>query len=345
MAIHFARTARFSRRLQLPLLFALACCLSLPSAVTAAPADADRDELSQWKLPAVQFPASNPYSEAKAELGKQLFFDPRLNRNHIACADCHHPGLNWSDGLPMARVNRQIISRHTPSLINVAYYPLYFWDGRADTLEAAIGDHIGGTSDPSNIPEAVEIVRSFQQYQKEFINVFGNKAVNAKEILEALATFVRTLTVTNTAFDRWVDGDESAISEQAKRGFALFTGKAGCVSCHTPPYFSDFAFHRTGSNSIDPGRFEVTGKRTDQNAFRTPQLRQVKQTAPYMHAGQKSTLRDVILSYTNGEEMEPGNGDHKTPELSAQEINDLLAFLASLSGPPVAVTVPILPIE
>ena len=301
--------------------------------------------LSAWKLPAVEFPASNPFSQAKARLGKQLFFDSRLNSNHMACSSCHQPGLNFSDGLPQAMVNRHALPRQTPSLINAAYAPNFFWDGRATQLEAAINDHIGGTSDPLMIEETVAQLRSISEYRQEFQKVFDNGEITAENAVAAIATYVRTLTMDDSPFDRWVGGDKKALDESAQRGYRLFIGKASCVKCHTPPFFSDFRFHRTGSNSIDPGRFEVTLQAEDQNAFRTPPLRQVAETPPYMHAGQKATLREVLHFYVTGGERHSPSDALQPLDLSEVDVEDLLDFLRSLSAPPIQTTVPNLPIN
>lgn len=322
-------------------------CASVAASATE-PADSKPADnpwpLSSWKLPPVEFPQDNPFSEAKLNLGKQLFFDSRLNSNHMACASCHQPGLNFTDGLPQAMVNRHALPRQTPSLINAGYAPNFFWDGRATRLEVAISDHIGGTNDPLMIEETVAQLRAISGYRQEFHAAFGREEISGADVVAAIATYIRTLTMNNSPFDRWVAGDASALDESAKRGYRLFTGKGSCVKCHTPPYFSDFSFHRTGSNSIDPGRFEVTLQAEDQNAFRTPPLRQVAETAPYMHAGQKSTLREVLHFYSSGGDRRAGDALQPL-NLSEKEIEDLLNFLRSLSAPPIETMIPNLPVK
>ncbi|RMH60093.1 MAG: hypothetical protein D6678_06785 [Zetaproteobacteria bacterium] len=299
--------------------------------------------LAAWRLPPVSYPKDNPYSEAKAELGKVLFFDPRINREGVSCAQCHHPGMNWSNDQARAQIAGQILPRHTPSLINVAYNRSFFWDGRADTLEDCIKQHFNGMDISPDARDTVARIRLIKGYAPLFRKAFGKEAITEDTIAKALATFVRGITVTDTPFDRWVQGDEHAISDSAKRGFALFTGKAGCVKCHAPPFFSDFAFHQTGTNSIDPGRAEVTGRKEDRNAFRTPQLRQVAETAPYMHTGQKNSLAEVLRFYQNGGDVRGQSLQLRAFDLSEQESRDLIAFLRALSGPPIRIQVPILP--
>jgi len=332
-------------RLRLSLLLTLWSALLLPTVALSADNQVAADSLTVWKLPPVEFPKENPYSEAKASLGKQLFFDSRLNSNHMACAGCHQPGLNFSDGLPQAMVNRHALPRHTPSLINAAYAPNFFWDGRTTRLEAAIADHMGGTNDPLMIEETLAQIRAINDYRTEFRQVTNREEITATDVVGAIATYIRTLNLNKSPFDRWIAGDRKAMSESAKRGFQLFTGKASCSRCHTPPFFSDFAFHQTGSNSIDPGRFEVTFQARDQNAFRTPPLRQVAETPPYMHAGQKATLREVLHFYADGGERHSAADPLQPLDLSGTDIEDLLAFLRSLSAPPIQTVVPTLPIN
>jgi len=305
-------------------------------------------QLSAWKLPDVVFPESNPYSPEKAMLGRQLFFEPRLSSSRSSsCANCHHPGLGWADALPRTIRSHQALVRHTPSLINIAYSTSFFWDGRAKTLEDAIEHHLTSRVDMplQTEREIAARIGGMKAYHKQFRKLFDSEQITTRHVAAALATFVRTIIIRDTAFDRWIGGDKSALSKEAIAGFGLFTGKAGCVSCHTPPYFSDFKYHNTGLNSIDPGRFEVTHDPRDHNAFRTPGLRQVARTAPYMHTGTKKTLLEVIRFYNQGGERPAGNNHLQPLHLNEEEIRNLLAFLHSLSGPPIAVTVPALPVS
>ncbi len=302
--------------------------------------------LSGWKLPAVTYPEGNPYTKAKARLGRQLFFDPRLSSSRMhSCATCHHPGLGWADGLPYAMGAGQALSRHTPSLVNIGLSRAFFWDGRAATMEQAIEQHLLSpglmyAGQPSDIAARIG---GMAGYRKEFRAVFGPSGVILGNIAAALATFVRGIVVDNTPFDRWVAGDVGAMPDTARRGFALFTGRAGCVRCHTPPTFSDSGFHNTGLNSLDPGRFEIQRVPVYRNAFKTPQLRQIALTAPYMHDGSKTTLMEVVDFYNRGGDR-PGSNNELTPlHLSLEEKQDLVAFLKSLTGKPAGVILPPLP--
>ncbi|RMG90578.1 MAG: hypothetical protein D6703_07475, partial [Zetaproteobacteria bacterium] len=296
-----------------------------------------------WRMPELTYPQDNPFSEAKYELGRMLFFDPRINREAVSCARCHHPGMNWANNQARTLINGKVLPRHTPSLINVAYNRSFFWDGRAKTLEECIAQHFGGMDMPDMADDTVTRVRLIQGYEPWFQKAFGARGINAQTIAQSLATFVRGIIVNDSPFDRWVAGDDEALSSSAKRGFALFTGKAGCVKCHTPPHFSDFSYHRTGTNSIDPGRYEITGREEDRNAFRTPQLRQIAETAPYMHTGQKATLADVIHFYESAGDVRSRGQELRAFKLDERETKDLIAFLKSLSGTPVRAEIPILP--
>lgn len=307
--------------------------------------ESSQHQQSVWILPPPSFPADNPYTESKAELGKIIFFDPRLTHNkNFSCVSCHNPGLAWADGMDQSVIDgRHTMPRHTPSLINVAYRKNLFWDGRATTLEGAISEHL--QSIYPDRQELIEEIIEIPGYRKRFSSAFGNAQISLATISASLATFLRTIIQRDTPFDHWVQGDTSAISAAAQRGFALFTGKARCVSCHTPPTFSDEKFHPSALNTIDPGRYEISHLLDDRNAFSTPPLRQIGMTAPYMHAGQKPTLSSVIRYYnTEFAQQSAEMGKHPL-NLDKQEMDDLKAFLESLSGSMPAVTFPVLPVK
>ncbi len=300
-----------------------------------------------WSLPVTAYSAANPFSKTMVPLGKQLFFDPRLSGyGSMSCASCHNPGLNWCDGLHNASgMTRFPLGRHTPSILNVAFYASFFWDGRADTLEKQARQHLlspgimlGGTEN-----DVVQRVGRFAGYRQAFHQVFGETGITLKNIVAAIAAFERTIVTGNSPFDRWIAGDQNALSESAKRGFSLFTGKAKCASCHSGPAFSDSGFHNTGLNSIDPGLFGVSRKNRDRNRFKTPGLRQVAGTAPYMHDGSKPTLVSVIEFYNRGGDRPDAANELHPLNLSHQEQQDLIAFLKSLTGETATVTIPILP--
>ncbi|HXH65306.1 MAG TPA: cytochrome c peroxidase [Mariprofundaceae bacterium] len=300
-------------------------------------------DLAVWRLP----PAPSAASRQEVDLGRQLFFDPRLTgADATSCAQCHVPGLEWSDGRPRPMPQQLTLGRNTIALVNVGYRKSFFWDGRATSLEAAIAGHLTeneGTGEHSG-REVVAGIAALDGYRRQFTAIFHSPTITVDEISQALAAYLQTLVVHDTPFDRWINGDSQAIPDDAKQGFRVFTGKAGCVHCHTPPYFSDFRFHNTGMNSIDPGHYEVTGKAEDRSAFRTPDLRQVGRTAPYMHNGSLPTLADVIDFYNKGgDRLDPGN-ELKPLGLSDTEQHALLMFLDALTDPtPPATEFPALP--
>ena len=331
----------------------LPCLLSIPPAYAASnparatPRAATANETATWQMPKVSYPAHNPYSEAKEELGRKLFYDPRLSGNPArTCAACHHPGLGWADGMPRVLGNQQGLGRHTPTLINIAYDKAYFWDGRASSLEDAISQDLlsPGMANDETASSIVARISSIAAYREEFATAFASDDVTFKRIAAALATFLRSIVSSSTPFDRWLQGNATAIPASAKRGFDLFTGKARCVRCHTPPAFTDSSFHNTGINTVDPGHYEISGKEKDRNAFKTPGLRDVALTAPYMHNGSKSTLAEVIDFYNRGGDALDGGNELHPLNLSDSEKADLLAFLNSLSGEATETLIPALPL-
>jgi len=300
---------------------------------------------SSWVLPPPSFPAENPYSDSKAELGKIIFFDPRLSHNkNFSCVSCHNPGLGWADGMDQSVIDgRHTMPRHTPSLINVAYRKNLFWDGRATSLEAAISEHLQSIYPDRR--ELIEEIIEIPEYRNRFSSAFDNAQISLTTISASLATFLRTIIQRDTPFDRWIQGDSSAISAEAQRGFALFTGKARCIKCHTPPTFSDEKFHHSAMNTIDPGRYEISHMLNDRNAFSTPPLRQIGMTAPYMHAGQKPTLSSVIRYYNGEFAQQSEEMGSQSLNLDQQDMDSLKAFLESLSGSMPPVTYPTLPVK
>ncbi len=305
------------------------------------------DELAAWRMPTMNYPDENPYSAEKEALGRKLFFDPRLSDNPSrTCAACHHPGLGWADGMPRALGNQQGLGRHTPSLINIGYAQAFFWDGRASSLEDAVSQDLlaPGMASGEPINTIVTRMNGIAAYRGEFTAAFGSEGITFERIASALATFLRSIRSSSTPFDHWVQGDATAISESAKRGFTLFTGKAECIRCHSAPIFTDSSFHNTGINTVDPGHYEISGKDEHRNAFKTPGLRDSALTPPYMHNGSKLTLVDVIDFYDRGGDALGGGNELKPLRLNTAEKADLLAFLLSLSGEVPETLIPALPL-
>jgi cytochrome c peroxidase len=297
--------------------------------------------LKVWLLPEVSYPRYNPYQKAVENLGKQLFFDPRLTGDRtLSCAACHYPGTGWSDPLSNKSREGQVMDRNTPALINTAFQKRFFWDGRGITLENAISAHLQELSiKMANVPALPSA------YRQKFWQAFGSPEITSGNIVKAIANFLRTIIVNDSPFDRWVSGDRSAISQSARKGFLLFTGKAKCVECHSAPNFSDSKFHNTGINSLDPGHFDVTGNPEDRNRFRTASLRQASRTPPYMHNGSKNSLMSVIEFYNHGGDRHGAGNELSVLNLSEQEEQDLLDFLMSLTGNNTSIAVPQLPLN
>ncbi|WP_132255783.1 tryptophan tryptophylquinone biosynthesis enzyme MauG [Methylobacterium segetis] len=317
------------------------------------PAQQSLHELKdQFRRPAhVPFPKANPPTPAKVALGKALFFDPRLSRSEsISCATCHNPSLGWSDGLPRA-VGFGMVSlpRRTPSIRNLAWGAAFQWDGRADSLEAQARMPIAAP-DEMNMPmdAVVERLKGVPGYAALFREAFGDdEPITARNVTAALATFQRTLVSGEAPFDRWISGEESAIEPDAKRGFAVFTGKAGCAACHSGWRFTDDSFHDIGlkaGEDLGRGKFAPPGVIAMQNAFKTPSLRDLQIRGPYMHDGQIDSLDAVLDHYAKGGEKRPSlSFEMKSFELSERERRDLVAFLRTLQAEPVSVTLPQLP--
>jgi cytochrome c peroxidase len=295
------------------------------------------DEPLPKPLAPVQHPATNPAIPAKIALGKKLFFDPRLSRiDRISCASCHDPAKGFSNGEKVGRgVDGKKGTRNVPSLVNAAYNRSLFWDGRAATLEAQALVPIQHPKEMNlDLGTLVRKLNAIPEYRRQFQAVFGGPAT-APRVAQALAAFERTIVSNDTPFDRYLKGDHKALSPPAQRGMSLFFGQARCFVCHKGSRFTDDDFHNIGivdEGQPDPGRRSVTGKKVDQGKFRTPGLREVGRTAPYMHNGRFQTLTQVVEHYNFGGVTDQEN-DHRDDRLqvlylSEDQVNDLVHFLA-----------------
>jgi cytochrome c peroxidase len=312
----------------------------LRDVVHAENADPDLAALkARFRRPdGVPFPADNPYSEAKARLGQRLFFDQGLSGGGtLSCAGCHDPGKGWSDARRTGQGERgQVLARRTPHLWNLAWAEKLFWDGRADSLEQQSTMPIDSPDEMDRrVSDLVTWLDGNADYKAAFAAAFpGTKAITPRQLAAALATYERTLVSPETRFDRWIAGDESAMSDAAKRGFRLFAGKANCATCHSGWAFTDQAFHDIGLPGADRGRGAVLDLRAADHAFKTPGLRDVGRRAPYMHDGALATLEAVLAHYETGIVERPTlSKDLKRIALSDDERRDLLAFLDTLSAP------------
>ncbi len=297
----------------------------------------------------IPFPKSDPYSEAKSNLGQMLFWDPLLSGSRSrSCASCHNPGLSWGDGLPRAiGENQKSLPLRTPTLLNVAWNDALGWTGHFSSLENVTFGPITGAGN-MNLPkqELIKRLSAIPGYDTAFEQAFGEGKITSHKIELALATFERSIISTTAPFDRWISGKENAISPSAKHGFDLFNGKARCASCHRGWAFTDGSFHDIGTakgKDVGRGALFPTSKKL-RYAFKTPTLRDVARRAPYMHDGSVATLEDVIELYDKGGIDRPSRAEDVRPlHLTKAEKADLIAFLNTLTGTPQEVEVPVLP--
>ncbi len=299
----------------------------------------------------VPIPATNLNYKAKVDLGKQLYFDGRLSKNNaISCAFCHNPFTGFADPRQTSiGVGGGIGGRQAPTVYNTGLIPLQFWDGRAGSLEEQA---LGPIANPVEMAEVLDHVvkklAKIKGYQQQFRAVFGTD-VNLQSLAEAIAAYERTVVSTNSAFDKYVLGDAKAMDESAVRGMGLFKGKARCVLCHNGPNFTDNQFHNLGVPQAGPmkedlGRFYVTRQEQDKGAFKTPTLRSITETAPYMHDGVFKTLEEVVDFLDQG----GGSNPHLSPMvkplgLTQEDKADLVAFLKALAGEPIKFEMPKMP--
>jgi cytochrome c peroxidase len=319
-------------------------------------------------------PRSNPLTAAKVELGRRLFFDARLSIDgRVSCATCHDPERGFADGRAVAEgVGGRRGTRNSPTLLNALFAAGQFWDGRAESLEEQAVQPLVNPLEMGNPSYDVVVARlgGIAEYEQGFKEAFGG-GVTIERIAQALASFERTLVAGDSPFDRFIAGNQRAITDEARRGFALFRGKGRCARCHTfselMPLFTDFAYHNTGVAAGHPafeslarrafaaserpgfkaviealarekggdelGRMIVTHQVFDLGSFKTPSLRNVALTAPYFHDGSAATLDDVVRFYNEGGRPNLNREWDLDPlDLSDAEQRDLVAFLKSLTG-------------
>lgn len=297
-----------------------------------------------------KIPANNPLTSAKVLLGNKLFFDKRLSVDGTrACYSCHlnEDGTGGHDPIAIGAKETKL-TRHAPTMWNVGYLPKLYWDGRSDNLEAqATGAWSGGNMGmpKEGLAKKADELGALPEYAPLFEAAFPGDGATPTTIAQALASYERTLFCGDTAYDKFDGGDTSALSDVQQKGKALFTGKAGCSECHTPPFFSDAfmaeqgAFHNTGiafrdkkPEEVDPGRKKVTNADSDLGSFKTPSLRNVAKSAPYFHDGSAKTLEEAVRFMAKGgfknKGLDPKLVDKK---LSDDEIKQLVAFLESLN--------------
>lgn len=276
-------------------------------------------------------------NQKKVELGKKLFFDPVLSKDGtISCASCHKPTHGFADDKPVSiGIKGQMGDRNTPTVFNAFRPALLFWDGRAKGLEEQA---LGPIENPIEMGETIENVlnklSNIPFYKKQFDEIYGKGDITKEKLAEVISEFERTVISKDSDFDRFIAGNENALSESAKQGWKLFQGKAMCIACHKLPDFTDYEFHNIGLPiTEDVGRAKITQKREDIRKFKTPTLREVAKTAPYFHTGEFETLEQVIAYYNAG----GGQDEYKDPlkqplDLTIEEQEALVEFLKSLNG-------------
>jgi cytochrome c peroxidase len=302
-------------------------------------------------LPATPVPAANPMTDAKVRLGMALYFDPRLSSDGtISCASCHDPNAGFADPRPFSLgVGGAKGGRNAPTVLNSAHVKFQFWDGRAKDLEEqALGPIQNPVEMQMTMPMALDKLKSIPGYVRMFDQVFGSPPT-AEGIADAIAAFERTVISTNAPYDRYIQGDPTAMSPAAIRGMELFRGKAHCQACHSGPNFTDGRFHNLGvgyANGAftDEGRAKVTKSPADMGSFKTPGLRSVALTAPYLHDGSEQTLESVIDFYNRGGVPNPNLDPLMLPlALTAREKAELVEFMKALTGEPLNIQSPALP--
>ncbi|HRD56106.1 MAG TPA: cytochrome c peroxidase [Parachlamydiaceae bacterium] len=296
-------------------------------------------------LPPVPFPQDNPYTKKKAELGKLLYFDTCISADEkISCATCHAESRAFADPNPISEgILGRLGTRHAPTVINAAYNKHQFWDGRVKTLEEQAKGPIANTKEMSffhnskiSYEECQKRVRQNPEYLKMFRDVFGDEECTVDQIVQAIATFERTVLSGNSPYDRYKAGDETAMTKEQIEGYRIFK-KVGCNNCHTEPLFTDGRFLNIGvgmtAEKPDLGRYDITKDPKDYGAFKTPTLRESAKSPPYMHDGSEKTLEDVIDYYDRG--GNPNKNLHplmKPLHLTEQDKKALKAFIEALNG-------------
>jgi cytochrome c peroxidase len=296
----------------------------------------------------VRYLPENPYTAEKDKLGAMLFFDPRLSAaDDLSCSSCHLPGLAWTDGMIKSGGTAGARHpRHSPTLLNLAWTEQTAWDGRTVELEGHIRGPLGNPAGMNHPPgPLVEKLKGISGYAKAFEAAFPGQGVTIDNVVKAIAVFERGLVSGTAPFDKWIAGDEKAISEPAKRGFMLFNTKANCASCHSGWNFTDNSFYDIGLTDADVGRIKILKLPSMDHAFKTPTLREIERTDPYMHDGSIANLVKVVEHYNRGGDAkrESLSENVRPLRLTGPEIADIVEFLRTLTSDMPAYPVPNLP--
>ena len=304
----------------------------------------------------VPVPENNPMTRPKVELGRMLYFEKRFSGDGmVSCATCHMPRRGFSNARQYGTgFDGRLTLRNVPTVINAAYNESQFWDGRAGSLEEqAKGPILHPSEMASSEAKIIRTLGAIPEYRQRFAEAFGSPVISLKRVAQAIATFERTVLSGNSPFDRWkFGGDKSALSPRAIKGFKVFTSNGNCVKCHLVDEFSapftDDKFHNIGigmdKKPLEIGREKITRKIKDRGKFKTPTLRHINQTAPYMHDGRFATLEEAIDFYDKGGHPNPHlDPDMKPLKLTKTEKEDLIAFMGALTGDLPEIKAPELP--
>lgn len=354
-------------KFRLPLYAASMFALLIAAASHAADTVKDTDEqvltlqaghpsLEKWKLAAEPpHPQDNQPTSERIELGKQLFFDPRLSRDgNMSCATCHNPLFGWSDGLATAKgFQSQLLARATPTVVNTGYNTIQMWDGRKKTLEEqAMGPMEASAEMNMDIDLLFKSLNSNDGYKAAFARAYPGEPISPSTVSKALAAFERTVVSNTSRFDTWLKGDKRALTASEINGFRVFVdpAKGNCAVCHSAPNFTDNGFHNIGlaswgGETPDVGRYAQKPIALMKGAFKTPTLRDIALTAPYFHDGSSATLEQVVDHYVKGGEVRTNlSPSMKALTLTAQEKTDLVLFMKTLTSPQKPLTLPQLPL-
>lgn len=316
---------------EMNLLIKLAALIFLVQATTVL-----AEPIGTPDLDDIEYPEEEAPSKAEVELGKVLFFDNRLSVNEQqSCATCHNPELGFGDGMAGGLGTMGgTLGRNTPHIYNLAWNVTFFWDGRAGSLEEqALGPIEAAGEMNMPLEKLIPRLETVEYYQKTFAAVYGN-GITKENIGKAIAAFERTLNSMNSPFDQYMAGNKAAMGPEAIRGMKLFEGKANCTKCHDGANFTDNSFHDIGVKGDDMGRAVISGDASQNRAFKTPGLRNVIFTAPYMHDGSEGSLEEVVRFYNRGGDRKDGISNLIKPlNLTEQEIADIVAFMGALTDP------------
>lgn len=296
-------------------------------------------------LPPISWPKDNPYNKKKAELGRLLYFDKRLSSDGtVSCATCHKPPAGYTDNLPVSEgIHGHKGVRNSPTVINTVYLKELFWDGRANSLEEQCKGPIANPNEMTSEKDAAlahqnceDKICAIKGYQILFKEVFGTTKCSIDDIAKAIATFERTILSGNSPYDRYLAGDQNAMTKEEIAGYEVFKS-ARCINCHLGPNFNNGKFVNIGVGMDKPnpdlGRYAITHDEKDWGAFKIPTLREVSKTYPYMHDGSLQTLEEVVEYYDKG--GIPNKNLHpliRPLNLSEEDKKNLVSFMKAIDG-------------